>query len=95
MLQVTLYLPMVFLAPMAMLASARIGAVLNTVFAGFSATALQGRVKDCGSKIILTADSVMRGVDVVSRGVCKEYSYLRKMSIWEQVCATEKLCEQV
>jgi acetyl-CoA synthetase len=59
--KVTLYLPMIILAPVAMLAVTRIGAVLNTVFGGFSSTALAARVLDCGSKLIITADSVMRG----------------------------------
>lgn len=52
---------MIILAPVAMLAVTRIGAVLNTVFGGFSSTALAARVLDCGSKLIITADSVMRG----------------------------------
>eukprot|EP00667_Euglena_gracilis_P004574 EG_transcript_4603 len=59
--KVTLYLPMILLAPVSMLAVARIGAVLNTVFGGFSSTALAARIVDCGSKIVITADSVARG----------------------------------
>jgi len=59
--KVTLYLPMVLALPVCMLACARIGATLNIVFAGFSATALAGRVSNCQSQIIITADAVMRG----------------------------------
>jgi acetyl-CoA synthetase len=59
--KVTLYLPMVLALPVCMLACARMGAILNIVFAGFSATALAGRVANCQSEIIVTADAVMRG----------------------------------
>ena len=48
-------------AAFAMLACARIGAVHSVVFGGFSADALKGRIEDCGSRIIITADEGMRG----------------------------------
>ena len=59
--RVTLYLPMVPEAAVAMLACARIGAVHSVVFAGFSPEALAGRIEDCGSDIVLTADEGLRG----------------------------------
>jgi acetyl-CoA synthetase len=59
--RVTIYLPMVPEAAVAMLACARIGAVHSIVFAGFSPDALAGRMMDCGSDIVLTADEGLRG----------------------------------
>nr|WP_137677807.1 acetate--CoA ligase [Parerythrobacter lutipelagi] len=59
--RVTIYLPMVPEAAMAMLACARIGAVHSVVFAGFSPDALAGRIEDCQSNIVLTADEGLRG----------------------------------
>src|SRR5690606_5860448 len=53
--------PMVPEAAVAMLACARIGAVHSVVFAGFSPEALAGRILDCGSDIVLTADEGLRG----------------------------------
>jgi acetyl-CoA synthetase len=59
--RVTIYMPMVPEAAIAMLACARIGAVHSVVFGGFSAKALRDRVEDCQSRIIITADGGMRG----------------------------------
>ncbi|MCR2833186.1 acetate--CoA ligase [Parerythrobacter lacustris] len=59
--RVTIYLPMVPEAAIAMLACARIGAVHSVVFAGFSPDALAGRIEDCQSRIVLTADEGLRG----------------------------------
>ena len=59
--RVTIYLPMVPEAAIAMLACARIGAVHSVVFAGFSPDALAGRIEDCQSNIVLTADEGLRG----------------------------------
>jgi len=59
--RVTIYLPMVPEAATAMLACARIGAIHSIVFAGFSPEALAGRIEDCGSKVVLTADEGLRG----------------------------------
>lgn len=59
--RVTIYLPMVPEAAVAMLACARIGAIHSVVFAGFSPEALAGRITDCGSTIVLTADEGLRG----------------------------------
>ena len=59
--RVTIYLPMIPEAAMAMLACARIGAVHSVVFAGFSADAIRGRIEDCGSTFVITADEGWRG----------------------------------
>ena len=59
--RVTIYLPMVPEAAVAMLACARIGAVHSIVFAGFSPDALAQRISDCESEIVLTADEGLRG----------------------------------
>jgi acetyl-CoA synthetase len=59
--RVTIYLPMVPEAAVAMLACARIGAIHSIVFAGFSPDALAGRITDCDSRIVLTADEGLRG----------------------------------
>ena len=59
--RVTLYLPMIPEAAVAMLACARIGAMHSVVFAGFSPEALAGRIDDCGSKLVITADEGVRG----------------------------------
>ncbi|SMF69723.1 acetate--CoA ligase [Allosphingosinicella indica] len=59
--RVTLYLPMIPEAAIAMLACARIGVVHSVVFGGFSPEALHGRIEDCGSRVVITADGGMRG----------------------------------
>lgn len=59
--RVTLYMPMVPEAAYAMLACARIGAVHSIVFGGFSPDALAGRIVDCQSDYIITADEGLRG----------------------------------
>lgn len=59
--RVTIYLPMVPEAAVAMLACARIGAIHSIVFAGFSPEALAGRIADCDSRVVITADEGMRG----------------------------------
>ncbi|HEX4909986.1 MAG TPA: acetate--CoA ligase [Permianibacter sp.] len=59
--RVTIYLPMIPEAAVAMLACARIGAVHSVVFAGFSPESLAGRIEDCQSKIVITADEGLRG----------------------------------
>lgn len=59
--RVTLYMPMIPEAAYAMLACARIGAIHSVVFGGFSADALAGRIVDCQSKLVITADVSLRG----------------------------------
>jgi acetyl-CoA synthetase len=59
--RVTIYLPMIPEAAVAMLACARIGAVHSVVFGGFSAESLAGRIIDCASTVVITADEGLRG----------------------------------
>jgi acetyl-CoA synthetase len=59
--RVTIYLPMVPEAAVAMLACARIGAVHSVVFGGFSPDSLANRIQDCSSEILITADEGRRG----------------------------------
>ncbi|WP_174274375.1 acetate--CoA ligase [Sphingomonas bacterium] len=63
--RVTIYLPMIPEAAVALLACARIGAVHSVVFGGFSPDALAGRIADCQSRIVITADEGRRGGKVV------------------------------
>ena len=63
--RVTIYMPMIPEAAYAMLACARIGAIHSVVFGGFSSDALAGRVEDCDSSVIITADEGLRGGRVV------------------------------
>ena len=58
--RVTIYMPMIPEAAYAMLACARIGAIHSIVFGGFSPDALAGRIVDCESKFIITADEGLR-----------------------------------
>ena len=58
--RVTIYLPMIPPAAVAMLACARIGAVHSVVFGGFSPDSIAGRIEDCGSRIVITADQGLR-----------------------------------
>ena len=59
--RVTIYLPMIPEAAYAMLACARIGAVHSVVFGGFSPDSLAGRIDDCKSTVVVTADEGIRG----------------------------------
>ena len=59
--RVTIYMPMIPEAAYAMLACARIGAVHSVVFGGFSPEALAGRIRDCQSDCIITANEGLRG----------------------------------
>jgi len=59
--RVTIYMPMIPEAAYAMLACARIGAVHSVVFGGFSPQALAGRITDCASPFVITADEGVRG----------------------------------
>jgi acetyl-CoA synthetase len=58
--RVTIYMPMIVEAALAMLACARIGAIHSVVFGGFSPEALAGRISDCTSPIVITADEGVR-----------------------------------
>jgi len=59
--RITIYMPMIPEATVAMLACARIGAIHSVVFGGFSPDALAGRIRDCDSNMVITADEGVRG----------------------------------
>ncbi len=59
--RVTIYMPMIPEAAVAMLACARVGAVHSVVFGGFSPESLAGRIADCASTLVITADEGVRG----------------------------------
>jgi len=63
--RVTLYMPMIPEAAISMLACARIGAIHSVVFGGFSPDALAGRIIDCESTVVVTADEGLRGGKIV------------------------------
>jgi acetyl-CoA synthetase len=64
--RITIYMPMIPEAAVAMLACSRIGAVHSVVFGGFSPDALAGRIHDCESNIVITADEGVRGGKTIS-----------------------------
>ena len=59
--RVTIYMPMIPEAAFALLACARIGAIHSVIFGGFSPDSIAGRVQDCDSSVIVTADEGRRG----------------------------------
>src|SRR5262249_51860493 len=59
--RVTIYMPMIPEAAVAMLACSRIGAVHSVVFGGSSPDSLAGRIQDCDSRFVITADEGLRG----------------------------------
>jgi acetyl-CoA synthetase len=59
--RVTIYMPMIPETVVAMLACARLGAIHSVVFGGFSPHALTGRIEDCASRVVITADEGVRG----------------------------------
>jgi acetyl-CoA synthetase len=63
--RVVIYMPMVVEAAYAMLACARIGAVHTVIFGGFSAESIKGRMEDCKSKFVITADEGVRGGKII------------------------------
>ena len=63
--RVTIYLPMIPEAAVAMLACARIGAIHSIVFGGFSPDSLVSRIDDCQSTLVITSDESLRGGRIV------------------------------
>jgi len=59
--RVTIYLPMIPEAAVAMLACSRIGAIHSVIFAGFSPESIASRIEDCGSRVVITSDEAWRG----------------------------------
>jgi acetyl-CoA synthetase len=81
--RVTIYMPMIPETVVAMLACARIGAVHSVVFGGFSPEALKGRIEDCASRIVITADEGVRGGKKVplKANVDEALSHVRGMKV--------------
>ncbi len=63
--RVTIYMPMIPETAYAMLACARIGAIHSVVFGGFSPDSLANRIRDCDSRLVITADEGVRGGKIV------------------------------
>jgi acetyl-CoA synthetase len=63
--RVTIYMPMIPETAYAMLACTRIGAIHSVVFGGFSPDSLANRIKDCDSKLVITADEGVRGGKII------------------------------
>jgi acetyl-CoA synthetase len=63
--RVTIYMPMIPEAAYAMLACARLGAIHSVVFGGFSPDSIAGRITDCGSTVVITADEGVRGGKII------------------------------
>jgi acetyl-CoA synthetase len=87
---VTVYLPMIPEAAYAMLACARIGAVHSLVFGGFSPDSLASRIKDCGSKLLITADEGLRGGRKVGLKVNADAAIERSGDIVEKVIVVKR-----
>ncbi len=63
--RVTIYMPMIPQTAFAMLACSRIGAVHSVIFGGFSPDSIAGRIQDCQSTVVITADEGLRGGKIV------------------------------
>jgi acetyl-CoA synthetase len=82
--RVTIYMPMIPEAAYAMLACARIGAVHSVVFGGFSPDSLAGRITDCDSKVVITADEGRRGGKTIALKANVDEA-LKKAAVVERV----------
>jgi len=87
--RITIYMPMIPEAAVAMLACARIGAVHSVVFGGFSADALAGRIHDCESNIVITADEGLRGGRKIPLKASTDES-LKKCSMVDKVVVIKR-----
>ena len=67
--RVVIYMPLTSEGAIAMLACARIGAIHSVVYAGFSVGALRDHILDARSRVMITADEAIKGLDVVERVV--------------------------
>ncbi len=92
--RVTIYLQMIPELVISMLACARIGAIHSVVFGGFSAEALYDRIKDCGSKLLITQDGGYRGGKIVSMKLNADKALERENSI-EKVLVVRRADIQV
>jgi len=97
--RVCIYMPMIPETVFAMLACARIGAVHSVVFAGFSSSALAGRIQDSDCKVVLTTDGAYRGVkDIPIKAVVDEAletcSCVEKVLVYKHTGTTINLTER-
>jgi acetyl-CoA synthetase len=96
--RVCIYMPMIPEAVFAMLACARLGAIHSVVFAGFSASALAGRIQDSDCKVVLTSDGAYRGVkDIPIKAVVDEAlevcSSVKKVLVYKHTNTPIKLVD--
>ncbi len=92
--RVCIYLPMIPELAVAMLACARIGAIHSVIFAGFSAAAVNARVKDCGAKMIITADGSYRGAKTLQLKTIIDEAIKEETSV-EKVLLVKRTGEEV
>jgi acetyl-CoA synthetase len=93
--RITLYMPMIPEAAVAMLACARIGAVHSVVFGGFSPEALHGRIEDCASRFVVTADGGKRGGKLVPLKANVDEALSRGATPVEAVIVVRHLGERI
>ncbi|MFN4073317.1 MAG: acetate--CoA ligase [Thermus sp.] len=92
--RVTIYLPMVPEAAIAMLACARIGAIHSVVFGGFSSGALAERIRDAEAKVLITADGGYRRGQIVPLKQNADEA-LKEVSTVEHVVVVRRTGEEI
>jgi len=92
--RVAIYLPMIPELPIAMLATARIGAIHTVIFSGFSSMALADRVNDTEAKVVITADGgFRRGKIMQLKGIVDEA--LEKTSSVEKIIVVKRTGQEI
>ena len=97
--RVTIYMPMVPEAAIAMLACSRIGAIHSVVFGGFAPESLRNRIEDCNSSVIITANEGVRGGKTVKllsnvRKALDGYKELKKVIVLRRTESNEYFNEE-
>ncbi|HEY5996872.1 MAG TPA: acetate--CoA ligase [Candidatus Deferrimicrobiaceae bacterium] len=92
--RVTIYLPMIPEAVVAMLACSRIGAIHSVVFGGFSADALKDRIVDCDSSVLITCDGYYRGAKAINQKVQADDG-MTKAAIVKKCVVVKRVGEKV
>ncbi len=92
--RVTIYLPMIPEAAIAMLSCARIGAIHSVVFGGFAPESLRNRIEDCESSFVITANEGLRGgkkIPLLSnvKSALKGYKGVKKTIVVKRTTSTE------